>query len=384
MRFFSVLLAAICVAHINANAAPAAAEHAADEHLEPYHKHRDTRHGHDHVYPDRGSVVRDLPHGAAIINYAGLTYRFSEAVWYEARGPAYIVVAPPIGLLTTALPAFVTPFESGGQVFLYANDVYYRPRPDLGGYEVVNDPAEVAAAPAESGYVGGVAPSASSLAAAARAAAPPAAAAAAAPEAADTDPPVVSAAPIVAAVAAPAASAVPAATVSAVPAAAVSAVPATAAAAVPAPATTVTPIAAVAATPATALTARVASITSPAPVIPVATAGAAPLSPATVVAAPAPAVTVPPLTTPAVVPAVQSTSSPAPRSSHVMAYPRNGQSPDQQARDHYDCYQFAVAQTGFDPMRSNTGLAATQIAERQSDYDRAQEACFEGRGYTIR
>ena len=29
-----------------------------EEHPEPYHKHHDTRQGHDHYYPDRGSIVR--------------------------------------------------------------------------------------------------------------------------------------------------------------------------------------------------------------------------------------------------------------------------------------------------------------------------------------
>jgi hypothetical protein len=38
----------------------------------------------------------------------------------------------------------VTSFDSAGKTYLYANDVFYRPRPDLGGYEVVNDPEDVA------------------------------------------------------------------------------------------------------------------------------------------------------------------------------------------------------------------------------------------------
>jgi len=61
----------------------------------------------------------------------------------------------------------------------------------------------------------------------------------------------------------------------------------------------------------------------------------------------------------------------------VFVYPRNGQTADQQARDRYECYRFAVAQSGVDPMHS-TGVA------QQSDYDRAQAACLEGRGYTVR
>jgi hypothetical protein len=68
----------------------------------------------------------------------------------------------------------------------------------------------------------------------------------------------------------------------------------------------------------------------------------------------------------------------------VFIYPRSGQNTDQQARDRYDCYRFAVAQTGFDPMRFSNGAAQTQRTEQQSDYERAQAACLEGRGYSVR
>src|ERR1700761_2275019 len=109
-----------------------------EERVEPYHKHRDTRHGHDQLYPDRGSVVREAPRASTTVNYAGVSYRFAEGVWYEPRGPAFIVVAPPIGLMVPALPGFATAVVSGGENYLYANDVYYRARPEVGGYEGVN------------------------------------------------------------------------------------------------------------------------------------------------------------------------------------------------------------------------------------------------------
>ena len=64
-----------------------------------------------------------------------------------------------------------------------------------------------------------------------------------------------------------------------------------------------------------------------------------------------------------------------------MAYARNGQSQDRQARDHYDCYQFGVAQSGYDPMRAGYGVASSG---NQLEFERAQAACFEGRGYTVR
>jgi len=123
--------------------------------FEPYNKHHDRHFGHDHVYPDRGSVFRDAPKGSIIINYAGLPYRFSNGVWFEPRGPAFIVVMPPVGVVVPSLPAFATPLELGGESYFYANDVYYLARPELGGYEVVNDPADMAPTPARSGESGG-------------------------------------------------------------------------------------------------------------------------------------------------------------------------------------------------------------------------------------
>ncbi len=65
-------------------------------------------------------------------------------------------------------------------------------------------------------------------------------------------------------------------------------------------------------------------------------------------------------------------------SSELMAYPKNGQTADQQGRDKFECHQWAVKQSGYDP---TTGSAAP--AGRLSDYMRAQAACLEGRGYSV-
>lgn len=37
----------------------------------------------------------------------------------------------------------------------------------------------------------------------------------------------------------------------------------------------------------------------------------------------------------------------------IYFYPREGQPKDQQSRDHYECYNWAVQQTGFDPSQSS-------------------------------
>jgi outer membrane lipoprotein SlyB len=50
-------------------------------------------------------------------------------------------------------------------------------------------------------------------------------------------------------------------------------------------------------------------------------------------------------------PAVMGTRSVVP-STQVYFYPKHGQTTDQQSRDHYDCYNWAIQQTGFDPGQS--------------------------------
>ena len=65
-------------------------------------------------------------------------------------------------------------------------------------------------------------------------------------------------------------------------------------------------------------------------------------------------------------------------SGELIAYPKNGQTADQQSKDKYECHKWAVGQTGYDP---TTGAAAP--AAKRPDYMRAQAACLEGRGYSV-
>ena len=44
---------------------------------------------------------------------------------------------------------------------------------------------------------------------------------------------------------------------------------------------------------------------------------------------------------------------PPPPRTDIYAYPSQGQTPEQQDRDRYDCYQWAIQQTGFDPSAPN-------------------------------
>lgn len=49
----------------------------------------------------------------------------------------------------------------------------------------------------------------------------------------------------------------------------------------------------------------------------------------------------------------------------IIAYPSQGQSQEQQQRDRFDCYQWAVTQTGFDPQRQTYATAPTGTAPGQ-------------------
>ena len=63
----------------------------------------------------------------------------------------------------------------------------------------------------------------------------------------------------------------------------------------------------------------------------------------------------------------------------VIAYPAQGQSPQQLDRDRYECHRWAVQQTGFDPAAASYAPSA-QVAD---NYRRAQGACLSGRGDSV-
>jgi hypothetical protein len=74
----------------------------------------------------------------------------------------------------------------------------------------------------------------------------------------------------------------------------------------------------------------------------------------------------------------------APASTTLYVYPKNGQSAEQQSKDRYECYRYAADQTGFDPTQSGGGVAADDAASKRSDYTRAETACLDARGYSVR
>ena len=69
----------------------------------------------------------------------------------------------------------------------------------------------------------------------------------------------------------------------------------------------------------------------------------------------------------------------------IFVYPRQGQSEELQAKDRYECHSWAVSQTGYDPTQPSAGdMPEAQRNQMRADYNRAQGACLDGRGYTMR
>jgi hypothetical protein len=67
----------------------------------------------------------------------------------------------------------------------------------------------------------------------------------------------------------------------------------------------------------------------------------------------------------------------------VFVYPAKGQSTEQMARDRYECHRWAADQTGFDPTQASGGVPADEANAKSGDYQRAETACLQGRGYTV-
>jgi len=73
--------------------------------------------------------------------------------------------------------------------------------------------------------------------------------------------------------------------------------------------------------------------------------------------------------------------APAAAGSGIIAYPRNGQSDQQQATDKFQCHTWAKGQTGFDPTNQSSSGAS---GGARANYGRAMAACLDARGYTVR
>jgi len=77
-------------------------------------------------------------------------------------------------------------------------------------------------------------------------------------------------------------------------------------------------------------------------------------------------------------------AAPEGSSEDIFVYPKNGQTEEQQSTDRYECHAWAVEQSGFDPTREGGGVAESEIDSRRAEYRRAEGACLEGRGYSVK
>jgi hypothetical protein len=85
---------------------------------------------------------------------------------------------------------------------------------------------------------------------------------------------------------------------------------------------------------------------------------------------------------PAGIDAAGTTQPPA--SDSIFVYAKNGQSSEQMERDRYECHHSAVEQTGYDPTKAGGGVPPQTAATKRADYFRAQAACLDARGYSVK
>jgi hypothetical protein len=66
----------------------------------------------------------------------------------------------------------------------------------------------------------------------------------------------------------------------------------------------------------------------------------------------------------------------------LYAYPKGGQSTEQQTKDRDECHKWAVGQTGYDPSQPPTD--AKDLMAKREGYLRAEGACLEARNYSVK
>jgi hypothetical protein len=85
-------------------------------------------------------VRPSLPESYRPYYRGGNRFYFSSGIWYAPRGPGFVVVRPPPGLVISVLPPYYSMVWFGGVPYYYANNVYYSWQPDQNGYAVVDPP----------------------------------------------------------------------------------------------------------------------------------------------------------------------------------------------------------------------------------------------------
>ena len=100
----------------------------------------DQRYNHGRYYPPVGTVRPSLS-GEYRPYYRGADrYYFNGGIWYAPRGPNFVVVRPPPGLVISVLPPYYSTVWFGGNPYYYADNTYYTWQADQNGYSVVDPP----------------------------------------------------------------------------------------------------------------------------------------------------------------------------------------------------------------------------------------------------
>jgi hypothetical protein len=81
--------------------------------------------------------------------------------------------------------------------------------------------------------------------------------------------------------------------------------------------------------------------------------------------------------------AAEAANSPAGTWTDLFAYPKGGQSMEQQTKDRDECHKWAVSQSGFDPTQPPSTDPKTAASKREG-YLRAEAACLEARNYSVK
>ncbi len=89
--------------------------------------------------PHRGAEVTSLPGKATIVRHGQYSYHYYHGVFYRSMNGSYVVVAPPIGLRISLLPAGVYHLWYAGRPYYYYYGTFYTSHPD-GDYQVVQAP----------------------------------------------------------------------------------------------------------------------------------------------------------------------------------------------------------------------------------------------------
>jgi hypothetical protein len=100
----------------------------------------DQRYNHGRYYPPLGTVRPSLAGEYRPYYHGSERFYFNAGVWYAPRGPNFVVVTPPPGLVISVLPPYYSTVWFGGNPYYYADNVYYTWQPDQNGYAVVNPP----------------------------------------------------------------------------------------------------------------------------------------------------------------------------------------------------------------------------------------------------